>query len=207
MTRKRIGGPAKPVFLVDGDGNVISSLSVTLGENDGVDIGDVDVASIAAGETHIGQVGASDEVVEITATLDNSGAYAAGDVLFDTQEIAGAARVNGGVVILQSITILDKDDQAAEVDLVFLEANTSIGTENSAVSISDANAEDILGIVNIPTDDYTDLVASQVATTTAVGLEMKAAAGTTSLYVAGITRGTPTHSASGMVLKFAFLRS
>ena len=179
--------------------NAIGKLSA----NDGVDIGDVDVATIAAGETHIGQVGASDTVVTLTASLDTS-AYADGDVLFDTQELTNAVRTSGGVVILQSITVLDKDDQGAEMDLVFLDANTSLGTENAAVTIADADAEDILGIVNVST--YTDLVNSQIATVTGIGLEMKADA-STSLWVAGITRGTPTYTAAGLIIKFAFLRS
>ena len=173
--------------------------------NSGVDIGDVDVTSIAAGETHIGAVGASDTVVTITCSLP-VGALTAGDVAFDTQEIANAARVSGGVVILQSVTLLAKDDNPAPIDLVFLDAATSIGTEDSAVSIADADAEDILGIVSIATTDYVDLVNSQVATKSGIGLEMKAGA-STSLYVAGITRGMPTYTASGVMIKFAFLRA
>ena len=177
--------------------------AVTLAANSGVDIGDVDVASIAAGETHIGQVGASDAVVTVTASLDTS-AYAEGDVLFDTQEIASAVRTSGGIAILQSIVVIDKDDQAIELDLVFLDASTSIGTENSAPDVSDTDADDIVGIVNVA--DYVDLGGVSIATVSAIGLEMKADA-SAALYVAGITRGAPTHTASGIIVKFAFLRS
>ena len=126
--------------------------------------------------------------------------------MFDTQEIALAARTSGGILILQSVTVLDKDDQAAAFDLVFLDTNTSIGTEDSAVSISDANAEDIIGAISIAATDYVDLVGSQFATKSGIGLEMKAES-STSIWVAGITRGTPTYTASGVLIKFAFLRS
>jgi len=176
-----------------------------LAANSGVDIGDVDVTSIAAGENVIGKIGASDAVVTVTCSLP-TGALTANDVMFDTQEIAGAARTSGGQVILESVTVLDKDDQGAEFDLLFLDANTSIGTEDSAVSISDSDAEDIVGIVNVAEADYADLINSQVATVKGIGLEMQAS-GSTSLYVAGVTRGTPTYTASGVIIKFAFLRS
>ena len=148
-------------------------------------------------------VSAAYNVVTVTCSLP-TGALTSGDVMFDTQEIAGAVQLSGGVSILQSVTVLDKDDQGIAFDLVFLDAATSIGTEDSAVSISDANAEDILGAVSIVAGDYVDLISSQVATKTGIGLEMKADA-STSLYVAGITRGAPTYSAAGVIIKFAFL--
>jgi hypothetical protein len=104
------------------------------------------------------------------------------------------------------VTVLDKDDQAADFDLIFLDAATSIGTEDAAVDITDAEAEDVIGCVSIVAADYVDLIANQVATKTGIGLEMKTD-GSTSLYVAGVTRGTPTYSASGVIIKFGFLRS
>jgi hypothetical protein len=43
-----------------------------LAANSGVDIGDVDVLSIAAGENHIGEIGLADDTITITCTLDTS---------------------------------------------------------------------------------------------------------------------------------------
>jgi len=148
-------------------------------------------------------VSAAYKVVTVTCSLP-IGALSDGDVMFDTQEIAAAVQLSGGVSILQSVTVLDKDDQGIAFDLVFLDAATSIGTEDSAVSITDADAEDILGVVSIVAGDYVDFIASQVATKTGIGLELQSSA-STSLYVAGITRGTPTYTASGVLIKFAFL--
>jgi len=161
--------------------------------------------TLAASEELIGLVGAPDDSVTITCTLP-TGALTANDVMFDTQEIAGAARTSGGSVILQTVRVLDKDDQGAEFDLIFLDADTSIGTEDSEVSISDSDAEDIVGILNVAESEYADLISSQVATVRNVGMEMKTS-GSTSLYVAGVTRGTPTYTASGVQITFAFLRA
>lgn len=168
-------------------------------------IGDVDVLSIAAGETLIGLVGASDIQVAVTPTMDTS-AYTANDVWFTATEIAAAARVSGGSTILQSVTILDKDDQtAAAVDLYFFDRTVTLGTINNAVTISDADAAYYVGHVSIAAADWKDLINSKVACKAGIGLAMKANA--TSIFVAAVTAGTPTNTASGVYLKFSFLRS
>ncbi len=48
---------------------------------------------------------------DVTLSLDTS-TYASGDVLADMQEIANAVRANGGSVVIQSLTVIDKDDRA-----------------------------------------------------------------------------------------------
>lgn len=176
-----------------------------LAANSGVDIGDVDITSIAAGETHIGEVGASSKVVEVTFTLDTS-AYADGDVLAATQVITEAMRVNGGTGVLQSIIVLDKDDQGQAMDIVILRTNVGIGTENSAVSVTDTNADEILGIVSVATSNYVDLVGSQLATKTNLGIVVDADGAADDLYFAAISRGTGTYTASGVTAKFGFLQ-
>ena len=197
-----------PITL-DGEAVVLGAGSAAIGKlaaNSGVDIGDVDVLSIAAGENHIGEIGLADDTITITCTVDTS-AYASGDVLFDTQEIAGAVRVNGDTCILQSVHVIDIDDQGKEMDLIFFNAATSLGTENSAPDIDDSDVLTTLGKVNISADDYIDLGANRIATVQGIGLVLEAGAATTSLYVAGITRGTPTHSATGLTIKFGLLRN
>lgn len=145
------------------------------------------------------------DLLELTLTLDTS-AYADGDVLADTQALVNAVREGGGRAELKSVVVLDEDDQGIALDLVFLAANKSLGTENSAPSISDANARDIQGKVSIATGDYVDLGGARVATKTGIGLMLKSAEGSTTLYVAAITRGgTPTYTAAGLKLKLGFV--
>ena len=168
----------------------------------------VDVLSLPAlpaGENQLGKVGLPDTSVTITCSLDTS-AYADGDVLFDTQEIAGAVRNNGEQCILQSVHVVDIDDQGVDFDLVFFNANTSLGTENSAPDINDTEVLTTLAVYKF-TNDYVDLGANRTRTDWQIGLPLKAGAATTSLWVAGITRGTPTHSASGLQITFGFLRN
>ena len=180
----------------------VTALCSTVGE-----AGIISVGSLNAGENHLGEVGTGDDVIDVTCTLDTS-AYASGDLLFDTQAATSAARVNAGKVVLESVTVLDEDDQGIAFDLYFLDANNSMGTENSAPSISDANARAILGYVPILSTDYRDLGGCRVACKAGIGLAMKAGSGTTTIYVAGVNgTGTPTFTASGLRLKLGFLRS
>lgn len=144
------------------------------------------------------------DVVALTFSADTS-ILADGDIIADTQEVAGAVRLAGGPGLLDSIVLVDKDDQKIAMDLVFLSSNTSLGTENSAPNISDANALNVLGIINIATGDYVDLGGVSVATKRSLNLPIEAATGSTSIYVAAITRGgTPTYTAAGLVVRLGF---
>jgi hypothetical protein len=178
-----------------------------LAANSGVDIGDVDVTSISAGNNIIGKVGMPDDCVTITPLVaGTTDAYASGDVLFDTTEIPNAVRTAGDSLILQSVHVVDKEDQSEEFDLVFLSSTDTIGTVNSAVSISDASALKTLGAVKVESTNYFDLVNSQIATVPGIGLEMESTG--TSLYVAGVTRGTPTYtSTDSLQITLGFLRN
>lgn len=148
--------------------------------------------------------GSKTAIVDITLSLDTS-QYASGDVLAATQEVANAVPIATGTAILQSVFLLDKDDQGQPLDLVFLDVSGSIGTENAAAGPTDAVAATILGVVEIAAADYVDLANSQIAVRTNLGIVVKPASGT-SLYIAAISRGTGTYTASGITLKLGFLQ-
>lgn len=150
------------------------------------------------------KVSTPSSIVQVTLSLDTS-AYADGDVLADSQIVSNAMRYADGLGTLTSITVLDEDDQGVAMDLLFLDANVSIGTENSAPSVTDANARNILGRVRINASDYIDLGGSRIATVTGLSLKVRPVSGARDLYVAAITRGgTPTHTASGIRVLLGF---
>lgn len=147
-------------------------------------------------------IGAS-EVVEVTLTLDTL-IYAAGDVLSDSAAVAGMP-VNGGRARLVSLVVIDEDDQGAALDLVFFSTNVSLGAKNAVPSISDADARNTLGHVSVAASDYIDLGGVREATKSGLDLLLEAAAGSRSVYVGSITRGTPTHSANGLRLRLGLV--
>lgn len=141
---------------------------------------------------------------DLTFSLDTS-AYASGDLIADSQELTSVARAVGGTVRLESIEVLDEDDQGVVLYIGFADTSTSWGTENAAPSISDANAANMLGFVPVAATDYVDIGGAKVLTLRNIGLVMKCASASTSLWV-GIVNGTgtPTFTAGGLKAKFSF---
>lgn len=146
-------------------------------------------------------------VYDLELSLDTS-AYAAGDVLADFQklELDESSKWIRGTI--NDIKVVDKDDQGLEMDIVISQKLDTtppvLGTENAAVSISDADAQTIVGIVNV--SSYTDLVGSQYGqpdSFTPIGFNLSDA---NYLYVGAISRGAPTHTANGVVLKISITR-
>ena len=135
----------------------------------------------------------------LTLSLDTN-AYTAGDVLFDFQEVASAARLDDGAVLIQSVSVVDADDQKQAMDIWVASAAVSLGTENAAPNISDANAVTLQLLCSVGASDYKDLGGVSIATIRNLGLTAGAASGGKSIYIGGITQGTPTHTASGLRL-------
>lgn len=157
------------------------------------------------GEAVVGQVGTPASLVDVTLTLDTL-ALASGDVASDTAEVAGAVRVAGGRSMLQSLILVDEDDQGIAIDLHFFSTNVSLGTKNSAPNISDANARNHLGVVSVAAADFKDLGGVRVATIRNIGLMLEAAASATSVYVSAIAQGSPTYTANGLKLRLGIVQ-
>ena len=143
------------------------------------------------------------KLVAHTPTLDTS-AYASGDLLADTKILTGANPSGNGVTELRSLVINDKDDQGVAFTVLLLDSNVSLGTINAAPSITDANADKILGWIPVATTDWVDLGGTRIATIRNIGLMVKGVS-SRNLYVAIVNgTGTPTFTASGLVMRFGF---
>lgn len=146
------------------------------------------------------------KMVTVNFTVDTS-AYGANDLLADTQEIADAVDETGRPALLQSVTIIDTDDQTASAyDIYLLDQNVTMGTENSAPSISDTNAAAILGLpVAIASGDWKDLGGAKIAGKDGIGKLVKPARGR-SLYAAIVNgAGTPTFASGIIQVRFGFI--
>ena len=132
------------------------------------------------------------DLIDVTLTTDAE-ANADNDVIAQSIEIPNAVAVNGGSAIIQSIMILDEDNEAPSIDLIFQTDNTALASdEGEVVNISDADARDILGFVNV--SNYTDLVGCQVAIKTNIGLVVQAASTTKSIFVHAVNRSGGTYT-------------
>lgn len=145
--------------------------------------------------TLLGQNIGIETVFDIEPVIQNA-AYAANDVLCATIQIPNAVLTPGGSCLLHSLTLLDKADQGAEIEIYILRSNVSLGAVNGPITITDADAEEILAVIPIAQADYHDLVNSQIANAgdqKAIGMTLIAAPGSTSLWLSMVTRGTPTY--------------
>ncbi len=162
--------------------------------------------SLAASELHIGQVGGNTKVFAATAFTCDTSAYGSGDVITDTLELPLAMRVADGTGLLASLTLIDKDDQGVAMDIYVLTSNVSLGTKNAAPSISDANAEHILGIIPVATTDWKDLGGVRVAYLR-IPIPVVGASGSRSIYLSAVNgTGTPTFTAAGLMVRAGILQ-
>ncbi len=157
-------------------------------------------------EVHLGETGGKTSVVSVTLSTDTS-AYASGDLIADTQQIDAFFRKPDGTGIINSINIIDEDNQGVALYVIFMSTSTSLGTENSAPNISDANlTAGFQGIVAVATTDYVTISGTKVATIKNIGLPVKAVSGTDDIYIAVLNAtGTPTFTASGLEMRIGVL--
>lgn len=150
------------------------------------------------------QAGGISTIATLTLSLDTS-AYVDGDLMADVQELTDAVRPVMRTGIIQTLTVIDKDDNGGAFEVWITGDSTSWGTENDAIAVTDALAEDIQGRIVVGGGDYYDLGAVSVAHIRNLGIPIQAAANTTSVYVAAVARGANTYTASGIILKFGIL--
>lgn len=143
------------------------------------------------------------QIAELTLSLSTS-AYTDGDLMSDTQEVSDILLSNGGRATLDSVMVLDKDDQAGDFDIVVMNLNKSLGTENDTPNISDSNAESIVTTVSVAAADYIDLGGCQVASKGGLGRLIEGSSSSKSFYVGTISGATKTYTESGVVLKLGF---
>lgn len=143
-------------------------------------------------------------VYDATLVLDTS-QYASGDVLSVAAEFKGVFKPAGEARKLVSIVGVDEDAQGQAFDLVFSNAAITLGTINSAVSISDADARLIIGMVSIVSGDITSHVNSSRIAKNNINQILQPVYASQSLWISAICRGgTPTYTASGIKLKLGF---
>ena len=146
------------------------------------------------------------KVIDFTPTLDTT-ASTAGDVIADFEKIT-FSQVSSAITrgTINGVTVIDKDDEGAEIDIIISDKDDTtppvLGTEGSAVSISDADAATIIGTRNIPSGNYVDLIGNQVAKPD-VHAPIPFDLNKNYLYIGLVTRGTPQYgTASDLVLRF-----
>ena len=145
--------------------------------------------------------------VQPTITLDDNGDN---HVAFNWTEIPNAFSGKGVAATLNSIFIINGNDVADVVELVFCRggddsgtaptAAQQLGTGSAVVDITQAETQEveICGHVNIVAGDYVegDLLTALIGQKTDIGLIMSPRKNSTSLYVGGIWRSDPADASA-----------
>lgn len=153
-------------------------------------------------------------VIRITPTSYVGTTAAADAVIFNPTEIEGAvAGRSGGSSVIESITVIDKNDNTAD-DLFlyfFQKGDNDLGTLGSAVSISDANliankplgSLEVRGASGSNIGDLVNLTMASDATDNRIGI--LAEYGSTSTYIAAVAENTSfVSTADGLEIVITF---
>ena len=155
-------------------------------------IGGVDVLSIAAGETHIGQMGGEGINVSQTPTV-TAGAYLANDAVGGLLTFANAARVIGGSGVIKSAIILDDAGQDAETELWLFNATFVAMADNAPWAPSEADLRKLIAIITTENGAW---FAAGTPSAAAVEVSQSYTLVGTSMFGQLVTRGTPTYAAT-----------
>lgn len=144
--------------------------------------------------------------VTVTPVMDTS-AYTANDVWFDRTLVSGACAAANQPTYLVGLNVIDQDDQtAADIRILILSDDVTIGTANAAPSMSDVNGLTILADILIASADWHDMGGFKWVRIDPAKLPIPITpkTDTPNIYVAGICAGTPTQTASGVKLRLWF---
>jgi len=104
----------------------------------------------------------SGRVIRVTPTCSTT-AYTSGDVFFNATEIPDAVRVRGGSAVIRNISLINYDNEASIIDLIFHQTGgINLGTLNDQPDISDANVKNLNIIAHheMASGDYMGLNSS-----------------------------------------------
>ena len=146
------------------------------------------------------------EVFEFTPTT-YAGAVGDNDIIFADHEIENSVMIDGGRGIIQSIVILDDDDNGAAMDIFFHARSGAIGSEGAAISITTAGLIASIKAV-VPFTTYSDGINWVFGHKENIGAGFKTTDASKSIFVTAVNRsgGSKTYTASGLVVKIAIVR-
>lgn len=116
-------------------------------------------------------------------------AYTAGDQVGTQFTLASAARASGGTGRIASVVLTSAADIIGAYDVVFMRSSITLAADNAAFAISDADANAVLGIVQLA--GAFDIGNNRIAQAHNLAIPYDCSGGT-SLYAALITRASHT---------------
>ena len=185
------------VIEVDANGNLHVSVVIPAGTTIGLDagvnnIGDVDILTIAAGETHIGQMG-SESITIIANPTVTAGAYIADDCVGGILTFANASRLVGGGGVIKNLSIVDDNGQDAQMELWLFDQTFTSPGDNAPWVSTEVDLHNLVAIITSVDGAWFDGGTPHV---NVVEVSQQYTCAATSLFGQLVTRGTPTFLAT-----------
>jgi len=144
------------------------------------------------------------KIIAITPTIVPA-AYADGDVVDSVQTASDAVAYGKGVAELRSLAVIDKANQKADLDVYFFDEapDNSVGADNAAFTLNDADAPKLLGRIRVAAADYQSAgLDSALANKNDIGMMLQSIAGAQNIFVLVVMRAAATYaSASDLIIK------
>lgn len=135
--------------------------------------------------------------------------YATGKVLGTKSPIAvEMVRGKNGTGILQSIVVQDLSAQSGAIDIIVFDSNPTATTftDNTLLTVNDADIPKIIGIISITATNYGTFVDNCVATKAGIGLPIQSVSNTPQIYICPLSRDAKTYVANELSLEFGILQ-
>ena len=130
------------------------------------------------------------------------------DVFATTEPLAGFMIRPGGAAIITSLFISNSADNQPELDIYFLNADVSFGTEGDVVALTDGTIIDnVIGKINVPVSAWEDVGTdhiAQLSTANFGALQLQAVSGATSIWAAIVIQTAVTAVANAMIIKINY---
>lgn len=122
-------------------------------------------------------------------------AYASGDLIGGKLTITGLSLGEEWGGLIQSVSILDKAKQDANIDVVIFGHNPTgtTFTDNAAFDVADADLSKIIAVISL--SSYADFSTNSLAQKTGLAIPFMTDTGNV-LYAALVSRGAPTYVAT-----------
>lgn len=157
------------------------------------------VLFVACGVAHAETVVTTKTVVVEAAPACDTAAYAAGELIGGKLTLSFATASSVFTGIISNVTIIDKDKEAADLDVVFFDTDPSSTTftDQAAFDPADADLLNIICTVSVTTDvAFSDNGISYANNVNCPFITPSS----TTIYAAIVSRGTPTYTTSSDLL-------
>lgn len=143
------------------------------------------------------------KVLQVTPVLAVAGGYSSGDQVGVPIEVPNFMLSSGGQGTLESLTVIDKSATTGiAMDVWFFKSAPTTVIDNDVFGMNDNQLPLVLGHVKVAAGDYSAEALGCLGCVRNIKLLLESEAGSNSIYVAIVTRGTPTYADGDIILKF-----